>query len=154
MKKFISIFLLLYITLPINAQDKTNELSGFIIHKQENGSNGSLDGANIFLIYAKDTLKTTSINGVFRFKPIKTGKAKLIITAIGCRKVEKELNINGKKVLYRSIKKVQIIENKNKYHLIIRAKGNEYLYKTNQKNSQHVLECLKKYCPRIDKNRD
>ena len=92
-KKFISIFLLLYITLPINAQDKTNELSGFIIHKQENGSNGSLDGANIFLIYAKDTLKTTSINGVFRFKPIKTGKAKLIITAIGCRKVEKELNI-------------------------------------------------------------
>lgn len=69
MKKFISIFLLLYITLPINAQDKTNELSGFIIHKQENGSNGSLDGANIFLIYAKDTLKTTSINGVFRFKP-------------------------------------------------------------------------------------
>ena len=56
--------------------------------------------------------------------------------------------------LYRSIKKVQIIENKNKYHLIIRAKGNEYLYKTNQKNSQHVLECLKKYCPRIDKNRD
>ena len=59
MKKFISIFLLLYITLPINAQDKTNELSGFIIHKQENGSNGSLDGANIFLIYAKDTLKTT-----------------------------------------------------------------------------------------------
>ena len=93
MKKFISIFLLLYITLPINAQDKTNELSGFIIHKQENGSNGSLDGANIFLIYAKDTLKTTSINGVFRFKPIKTGKAKLIITAIGCRKVEKELNI-------------------------------------------------------------
>lgn len=81
MKKFISIFLLLYITLPINAQDKTNELSGFIIHKQENGSNGSLDGANIFLIYAKDTLKTTSINGVFRFKPIKTGKAKLIITA-------------------------------------------------------------------------
>ena len=31
------------------------------------------------------------------------------------------------------IKKVQIIENKNKYHLIIRAKGNEYLYKTNQK---------------------
>ena len=57
-----------------------------------------------------------------------------------------ELNINGKKV--------QIIENKNKYHLIIRAKGNEYLYKTNQKNSQHVLECLKKYCPRIDKNRD
>ena len=65
-----------------------------------------------------------------------------------------ELNINGKKVLYRSIKKVQIIENKNKYHLIIRAKGNEYLYKTNQKNSQHVLECLKKYCPRIDKNRD
>ena len=43
MKKFISIFLLLYITLPINAQDKTNELSGFIIHKQENGSNGSLD---------------------------------------------------------------------------------------------------------------
>ena len=48
-------------------------------------------------------------------------------------------------------KKVQIIENKNKYHLIIRAKGNEYLYKTNQKNSQHVLECLKKYCPRIDK---
>lgn len=57
------------------------------------GSNGSLDGANIFLIYAKDTLKTTSINGVFRFKPIKTGKAKLIITAIGCRKVEKELNI-------------------------------------------------------------
>ena len=55
MKKFISIFLLLYITLPINAQDKTNELSGFIIHKQENGSNGSLDGANIFLIYAKDT---------------------------------------------------------------------------------------------------
>ena len=98
MKKFISIFLLLYITLPINAQDKTNELSGFIIHKQENGSNGSLDGANIFLIYAKDTLKTTSINGVFRFKPIKTGKAKLIITAIGCRKVEKELNIiAGKK---------------------------------------------------------
>ena len=93
MKKIISIFLLLYITLPINAQDKTNELSGFIIHKQENGSNGSLDGANIFLIYAKDTLKTTSINGVFRFKPIKTGKAKLIITAIGCRKVEKELNI-------------------------------------------------------------
>ena len=65
-----------------------------------------------------------------------------------------ELNINGKKVLYRSNKKVQIIENKNKYHLIIRAKGNEYLYKTNQKNSQHVLECLKKYCPRIDKNRD
>ena len=63
-----------------------------------------------------------------------------------------ELNINGKKVLYRSIKKVQIIENKT--HLIIRAKGNEYLYKTNQKNSQHVLECLKKYCPRIDKNRD
>lgn len=49
------------------------------------GSNGSLDGANIFLIYAKDTLKTTSINGVFRFKPIKTGKAKLIITAIGCQ---------------------------------------------------------------------
>ena len=65
-----------------------------------------------------------------------------------------ELNINGKKVLYGSIKKVQIIENKNKYHLIIRAKGNEYLYKTNQKNSQRVLECLKKYCPRIDKNRD
>ena len=57
MKKFISIFLLLYITLPINAQDKTNELSGFIIHKQENGSNGSLDGANIFLIYAKETLE-------------------------------------------------------------------------------------------------
>ena len=57
MKRVISIFLLLYITLPINAQDKTNELSGFIIHKQENGSNGSLDGANIFLIYAKDTLK-------------------------------------------------------------------------------------------------
>ena len=74
MKRFISIFLLLYITLPINAQDKTNELSGFIIHKQENGSNGSLDGANIFLIYAKDTLKTTSINGVFRFKPIKQEK--------------------------------------------------------------------------------
>ena len=46
------------------------------------------------------------------------------------------------------------IENKNKYHLIIRVKGNEYLYKTNQKNSQHILECLKKYCPRIDKNRD
>ena len=77
MKKFISIFLLLYITLPINAQDKTNELSGFIIHKQENGSNGSLDGANIFLIYAKDTLKTTSINGVFRFKPIKTENPKV-----------------------------------------------------------------------------
>ena len=102
MKKFISIFLLLYITLPINAQDKTNELSGFIIHKQENGSNGSLDGANIFLIYAKDTLKTTSINGVFRFKPIKTGKAKLIITAIGCRKVEKELNDICTKWLYAS----------------------------------------------------
>lgn len=93
MKRFISIFLLLYITLPINAQDKTNELSGFIIHKQESGSSESLDGANIFLIYAKDTLKTTSVNGVFRFKPIKTGKAKLIVTAIGCRKVEKELNI-------------------------------------------------------------
>ena len=25
---------------------------------------------------------------------------------------------------------------------------------TRQKNSQRVLECLKKYCPRIDKNRD
>lgn len=62
-----------------------------------------------------------------------------------------ELNINGKKILYRSIKKVQIIENKNKYHLIIRAKGNEYLYKTNKKNSQHILDCLRKYCPRIDK---
>ena len=49
---------------------------------------------------------------------------------------------------------IQNYWNKNKYHLIIRAKGNEYLYKTNQKNSQHVLECLKKYCPRIDKNRD
>lgn len=61
-----------------------------------------------------------------------------------------ELNINGKKIAYKSIKKVQIIENKNKYHLIVRAKGNEYLYKTNQKNSQHVLDCLKKYCPRID----
>ena len=35
MKKFISIFLLLYITLPINAQDKTNELSGFIIHNKK-----------------------------------------------------------------------------------------------------------------------
>ena len=90
MKKFISIFLLLYNTLPINAQDKTNELSGFIIHKQENGSNGSLDGANIFLIYAKDPLKRTSINGVCLVKRIKTGKAKHIITARGCRKVERE----------------------------------------------------------------
>lgn len=34
---------------------------------------------------------------------------------------------------YIEVSKVQIIENKNKYHLIIRAKGNEYLYKTNQK---------------------
>ena len=57
MKKFISIFLLLYITLPINAQDKTNELSGFIIHKQENGSNGSLDGANT-VSYTHLTLPT------------------------------------------------------------------------------------------------
>ena len=93
MKKATIYISLLFIALTMNAQDKTNELSGFIIHKQENGSNGSLDGANIFLIYAKDTLKTTSINGVFRFKPIKTGKAKLIITAIGCRKIEKELDI-------------------------------------------------------------
>ena len=93
MKKFISIFLLLYITLPINAQDKTNELSGFIIHKQENGSNGSLDGANIFLIYAKDTLKTTSINGVFRFKPIKNRKSQTHYHCNRVSKVEKELNI-------------------------------------------------------------
>ena len=93
MKKATIYISLLFIALAMNAQDKTNELSGFIIYKQENGSNGSLDGANIFLIYAKDTLKTTSINGVFRFKPIKTGKAKLIITAIGCRKIEKELDI-------------------------------------------------------------
>ena len=76
MKKFISIFLLLYITLPINAQDKTNELSGFIIHKQENGSNGSLDGANIFLIYAKDTLKTTSIKWSIPFQTHKNRKSK------------------------------------------------------------------------------
>ena len=115
MKKFISIFLLLYITLPINAQDKTNELSGFIIHKQENGSNGSLDGANIFLIYAKDTLKTTSINGVFRFKPIKTGKAKLIITAIGCRKVEKELNIINMKLINKgTIRVYEALEERKK----------------------------------------
>lgn len=38
-------------------------------------------------------MKTTSVNGTFRFKPIKTGKAKLIVTAMGCRKIEKELNI-------------------------------------------------------------
>ena len=80
MKKFISIFLLLYITLPINAQDKTNELSGFIIHKQENGSNGSLDGANIFLIYAKDTLKTTSI-------PFQTHKNRKSQTHYHCNRV-------------------------------------------------------------------
>ena len=80
MKRFISIFLLLYITLPINAQDKTNELSGFIIHKQENGSNGSLDGANIFLIYAKDTLKTTSINARVPIIVIKTFTLSIIMT--------------------------------------------------------------------------
>ena len=93
MKKTTINILLLFIALLVNAQDKTNELSGFIMHKQESGFNTSLDGANIFLIYAKDTLKTTSVNGTFRFKPIKTGKAKLIVTAMGCRKVEKELNI-------------------------------------------------------------
>ncbi len=37
---------------------------------KKNGSNGSLDSPR----YAKDTLKTTSINGVFRFKPIKQEK--------------------------------------------------------------------------------
>ena len=93
MKKTTINILLLFIALLVNAQDKTNELSGFIMHKQESGFNTSLDGANIFLIYAKDTLKTTSVNGTFRFKPIKTGKAKLIVTAMGCRKIEKELNI-------------------------------------------------------------
>ncbi len=49
MKKiYFYFFIVIHYFLPINAQDKTNELSGFIIHKQENGSNGSLDGANIF----------------------------------------------------------------------------------------------------------
>lgn len=37
MKKFISIFLLLYITLPINAQDKTNELSGLLYTNKKMG---------------------------------------------------------------------------------------------------------------------
>ena len=51
MKKTTINILLLFIALLVNAQDKTNELSGFIMHKQESGFNTSLDGANIFLIY-------------------------------------------------------------------------------------------------------
>ena len=61
-----------------------------------------------------------------------------------------ELNIKGNKIPYRNIKKVQIVDHKNKYNLIIRAKGKEFLYKTNKKNGQYTLECLKKYCHRID----
>ena len=97
MKKATIYISLLFIALTMNAQDKTNELSGFIIHKQENGSNGSLDGANIFLIYAKDTLKTTSINGVFRFKPIKNRKSK---THYHCNRVSE----NRKRIRYNSRK--------------------------------------------------
>lgn len=84
---------LLFITLLINAQEKANELSGFISYGLEKDGGLALDGVHVLLIYGKDTLNTTSVNGVFRFKSIKTGKAKLVAKAIGYQTVEKDLNI-------------------------------------------------------------
>ena len=81
MKKFISIFLLLYITLPINAQDKTNELSGFIIHKQENGSNGSLE-------YLFDLCKRHTENNKHKWSiPFQTHKNRKSQTHYHCNRV-------------------------------------------------------------------
>lgn len=42
------------------------------------------------------------------------------------------------------------MDKQKKCKIVIRAKGKEYLYKTNEKNSQKVFDYLNKVCPRID----
>lgn len=78
----------------IQAQERSGELTGLVMYQEESGIGNTFSDAHVTLVCGKDTLRTTSMsNGVFRFKQVKPGKAKLIITAIGCRKVERDLYI-------------------------------------------------------------
>ena len=47
-------------------------------------------------------------------------------------------------------RKDKLMDKQKKCKIVIRAKGKEYLYKTNEKNSQKVFDYLNKVCPRID----
>ena len=61
-----------------------------------------------------------------------------------------EMILNGENVSYKSIRDVKLMDKQKKCKIVIRAKGKEYLYKTNEKNSQKVFDYLNKVCPRID----
>lgn len=61
-----------------------------------------------------------------------------------------EMILNGENISYKSIRAVKLMDKQKKYKIVIRAKGKEYLYKTNEKNSQKVFDYLNKVCPRID----
>ena len=62
-----------------------------------------------------------------------------------------EMVLNGETISYQSIRSYKTTNQKKKYIIIIRAKGKEYLYRTNEKRSQVVEDYLKKVCPRINK---
>ena len=61
-----------------------------------------------------------------------------------------EMILNGENISYKSIRDVKLMDKQKKCKIVIRAKGKEYLYKTNEKNSQKVFDYLNKVCPRID----
>ena len=61
-----------------------------------------------------------------------------------------EMILNGENISYKSIRAVKLMDKQKKYKIVIRVKGKEYLYKTNEKNSQKIFDYLNKVCPRID----
>ena len=63
---------------------------------------------------------------------------------------KQEMILNGETISYRSVRDVQLMNHQKKCKIVIKAKGKEYLYKTNEKNSQKVFDYLNKVCPRID----
>lgn len=62
----------------------------------------------------------------------------------------KYLIINGEKIEYQHIRKAIINDDSKICKIIIRAKGKEYLYKTNIKHQQMIIKLLKDNCHRID----
>lgn len=63
---------------------------------------------------------------------------------------KQEMILNGENISYKSIRDVKLMDKQKKCKIVIRVKGKEYLYKTNEKNSQKVFDYLNNVCPRID----
>lgn len=64
---------------------------------------------------------------------------------------KQEIILHGELIPYRNIRNVRLTNDQKKYKIIIRAKGKEYLYKTNDKKSQEIYAYLNNVCPRIER---